>query len=546
MINHFGWEVRLSKLAVAFILSLILTQAATPQSPAPIAVPRSTTCADMLNFRAPSVEIIAAADQAAGPFNTSRSDAPPVMTDLPAHCLVRGVIERRIGVGGKPYGIHFEMRLPEGWNHRFLFQGGGGINGIVAPAIGSVKGPPALAQHYAVVTQDAGHSGNDASFGEDQQARIDMIYRSYDRVTQIAKLLLSSYYGKPADRSYFMGCSEGGREALLVSQRMPLDYDGVVAGDPGILLGASLKEFPERMAIAAISPKGSDGKPDYSKAFSLADLHLLNATVVRECDGLDGLKDGIIDNAPMCRPNLARLICKGGKKTDQCLTKPQVGALKVIFDGGQPSGNGFTTVGYYYHSSIDTLPWQGKFFGRGVVVGNGVTSVQGLFSTPYDPKFDDSRVDFAKGEGDRFVEVGALNRTDGVMYSSFKQHGGKMLMYTGLADNAFSAKQYVDYYAKLAAANGGADATSDFARLFLAPNMLHCRGGQALDTFDPLAALVDWVEKGKAPNQMIATGQAFPGRSRPICPFPKQSRYKGVGSIEDASNFECRMPEVGK
>jgi Tannase and feruloyl esterase len=220
--------------------------------------------------------------------------------------------------------------------------------------------------------------------------------------------------------------------------------------------------------------------------------------------------------------------------------------LRIIFDGGRPSGNGLSTVGYFYHSAIATPAWQSKFMGRGVVRGNGVNSIQGLFSTPYDPSFDDSAVDFARGGGDRFVEVGALNRTDGVMYSSFKQHGGKMLMYTGLADNAFSAKQLVNYYEKLAAANGGATATADFARLFLVPNMMHCGGGQALDTFDPLAALVDWVEHDKAPTQMISTGKAFPDRSRPICAYPAQSRYKGSGSIEDASNFECKLPEAGK
>jgi feruloyl esterase len=507
---------------------------------------RQGNCVGMMNFLAPSVEITSAINQPAGPFNNGLHGRPPMMIQLPAHCLVTGVIERRIGVGGKPYGIHFEMRMPANWNHRFLFQGGGGINGYVAPAIGSVKGPSALVKGYAVVTQDAGHSGRDASFGEDQQARIDMIYRSYDRVTQVAKLLLSTYYGQAADRSYFMGCSEGGREALLVSQRQPLDYDGVVVGDPGMLLGASLKEFPERMTIASISPKGADGKPDFSKAFSNSDLTLLQTTVMSECDALDGLKDGIIDNAPMCRPNLERLLCKGGQKTDQCLSKPQVGAVHAIFEGGRQSGVGLTTVGYYYNSAIDSPAWQSKFTGRGVVRGEGVNSIQGLFSTPYAPSLDDNSVDVAHGGFDRFVEVGALNRTDGVMYSSFKQHGGKMLMYTGLADQAFSAKQLVDYYGKLASANGGADATANFARLFLAPNMMHCGGGQALDTFDPLEALVEWVEHDKVPTQLIATGQAFPGRSRPICAYPSQSRYKGSGSIEDAANFECRLPTAGQ
>jgi hypothetical protein len=276
----------------------------------------ASACAALADFHAPSVEILTAVDQPAGPFQQRGFGGPGVSIPLPAHCIVTGVIDKRVGVGGKLYGIRFQMRLPADWNGRFLFQGGGGINGYVAPAIGSVKGPPALTRGFAVISQDAGHEGGDASFGEDQQARIDMIYRSYERVTAIGKQLVSAYYGKPADHSYFMGCSEGGREALLASQRMPLDYDGVVAGDPGILLGVSFNANADYQTIAAIAPKGPDGKRDFSKAFSDGDLKLFAKTIVDECDAKDGLKDGLIDNPTACRPNLEKLICKSGKKTD--------------------------------------------------------------------------------------------------------------------------------------------------------------------------------------------------------------------------------------
>jgi feruloyl esterase len=173
--------------------------------------------------------------------------------------------------------------------------------------------------------------------------------------------------------------------------------------------------------------------------------------------------------------------------------------------------------------------------------GNGVSSVQGLFSTPYDPAFDEDNLNMAR-DAPRFAEVGALNRTDGVLYSSFKQRGGKLLIYTGLSDFAFSPKDLVAYYRRLAEANGGLDATRDFARLFLVPGMTHCRGGQALDDFDPLAAVVDWVEQGHAPAQLLATGRSFPGRTRPLCAYPAETYYKGAGSADDAANFECRVP----
>jgi feruloyl esterase len=535
--------LRRESLPVPFaILGAISLLASAPSHAADVAVrPPIATCASLTGFLAPSVEITGTEDVPAGPLQAASPGAGPI--ELPAHCRVTGVIEKRTGVGGKPYGIQFEMRLPQDWNGRFLFQGGGGTNGFVAPAIGSVKGPAALTRGYAVVTQDGGHEGRDSSFGEDQQARLDMEYRSYFRITTIGKQLVAAYYGKPAERSYFMGCSEGGREALLVSQRLPLEYDGVVAGDPGFTLGVTFHANSERMIIAGISPKGADGKPDYSKAFSDTDLKLIETKIESDCDGLDGLKDGMIDNPTACRPKLESLICKGSKKTDQCLTKPQVHALRSIFEGGSPTGfGGVKTEGYFYNTGVDLPAWRGKLAGPGGLQVKGVGSFQGLFLTPYEPDFDDSVVDFAK-LGPRFVEVGALNRADGVMYSSYKQHGGKVLMYTGTADQAFSAKELVAYYQYLSAANGGAIATADFARLFLVPGMTHCRGGKALDEFDPLQALVDWVEQDKAPEQMVATGKTYPGRSRPVCAYPTQSRYKGTGSIEDAANFECRMPE---
>jgi feruloyl esterase len=513
--------------------------------------PSAAACAVLADFHAPSVEILGAIAQPAGPFQQARPGVPtgqprgpnpssPVIS-LPAHCLVSGVIDKRIGVGGKPYGIEFEMRLPLDWNGRFLFQGGGGINGRVTPAIGAVKGPAALTQGFAVISQDAGHEGGDASFGEDQQARIDMIYRSYDRVTVIGKQLVEAFYGKPAEHAYFMGCSEGGREALLASQRMPLEYDGVVAGDPGFLLGVSFNPNADHETLATIAPKAADGKPDFSKVFSDSDIKLLAATIADDCDAKDGLKDGLIDNPSACRPNLEKLICKAGKKTEQCLSKPQVRVLRELFDGGRPSGDHYVTAGYFYDTSVDEPIWRGKLAGRLATGGGpGVDSVQGLFLTPYDPTFDDSVIDFNQ-DGPRLVEVGSLNRADGVQYSSFKQHGGKLLVYTGLGDPAFSAKELIAWYQRLGKANGGPETTAGFARLFLVPGMTHCSGGHSLDSFDPLQAVVDWVENDTTPQHMIATGRAFPGRSRPICAYPTQSRYKGSGSIEDAANFECRL-----
>jgi feruloyl esterase len=460
---------------------------------------------------------------------------------LPTHCLVTGVLDKRIGVGGKEYGIRFEMRLPESWNGRFLFQGGGGLNGEVRPATGAVKGPAALALGYAVISQDAGHEGSDAAFGEDQQARIDMEYRSYERVTEIGKRLVAAYYGRHPRRSYFMGCSEGGREALLVSQRLPLEYDGVVAGDPGVLLGVSLKTWIDRIELARISPRDAVGRPDLRASFSDADLKLIADRITRQCDAQDGLADGLIDNYPACHIDVAQLACKPGE-SQHCLSPAQTRVLDVMMSGKRGSRGEVLSLGYPYDTGIGEPGWRYKIGPLPVGLG-GVGPMQGLFLTPYEPHRDDLDFDPEK-DAIRMAETGSLNRADGVMYSSYRQHGGKLLIYTGLSDPTFSALELIDYYQRLAAANGGLEATRDFARLFLVPGMTHCAGGRSLDDFDPLAALTRWVEEGQAPERLIARGKAFPGRARPLCAYPQQTRYRGSGSIEAADNFECRQPAV--
>jgi len=287
---------------VGWLAAAVVAQGATAAQDGP--VPTPSRCAALLQQADPTVQILTSTSVAEGPL-PGAGNPGAAAASLPAHCVAAGVIDRRIGVGGKEYSIRFEARLPDRWNGRFLFQGGGGLNGVVRPATGSVKGPAALALGYAVISQDAGHEGGDASFGEDQQARIDMEYRSYERVTEVGKRLVLAYYGQPARRSYFMGCSEGGREALLVSQRLPLEYDGVVAGDPGFLLGVSLKTWIDRRELARISPPDTNGRPDLRAAFSDADLKLIAARILRRCDAQGSAFPG--RTRPLCAyPQQAR------------------------------------------------------------------------------------------------------------------------------------------------------------------------------------------------------------------------------------------------
>jgi feruloyl esterase len=284
-------------------------------------------CATLLAPGLPNVVIERAEFVAAGP---SGDDPERMMTGasgagamLPGHCLVRGEIDGRTGADGKHYGIRFEVRMPEGWQHRFIFQGGGGMDGFLANALGTIPtlgstAKPALARGYAVVSMDGGHPTKDASFSYDQQARLDFAYAAIGKVTQQAKRLITQYYTSAPKHSYFMGCSNGGREAMLAAQRYPTEFDGVVAGNAGFHLNrAAVAQAWDTRAFMSIAPTDGSGRAVLSRAFSDADLKLVAEGVLRACDELDGIKDGLINDHAECRFDPAVLLCKPGQRRKQ-------------------------------------------------------------------------------------------------------------------------------------------------------------------------------------------------------------------------------------
>src|ERR1700691_3671366 len=294
-------------------------------------------CASLLSFDAPGVAF-------------SKTETVAATDPMPAYCLVQGTINKRIGAGGREFGIGFELRLPDAWTERFLFQGGGGMDGVVRPATGAVPisgstAVPALARGFAVASTDSGHQGkggpfaapSDSSFGSDQQARVDQAYGGFIAVTQLARRMIASYYGRPWKKSYFMGCSNGGRQALLAAQRFPLEFDGVLSVAPAARVGtATISSVWETMAFSEIAPKDSAGRPILSKAFSNSDLTLLSKAVADACDAHDGVKDGLIFDTKACRFDPAELACQGAK-TDACLSLQQVDVLKKVFAGPKNS-----------------------------------------------------------------------------------------------------------------------------------------------------------------------------------------------------------------
>ncbi len=503
---------------------VLLTMAA----PLVFAQPAATQahCADMLKFQLHGVPLaITKADpipaSAPGTLRISPLAPGSVPVAVPSFCRVDGVINQRKGADGKSYGIGFALALPDQWNGRFLFQGGGGLNGNVALPLGSQAAgeTPALARGFAVVATDSGHTGGvfDGSFFRDQQASLDFYYVAIGRVAQLAKEMIASYYGRAAQHSYFDGCSTGGREAMIMSQRYPEYFDGIVSGDPAMRTGHS------NLALGFMT---AEFQPDPKKFFPDSDRKLILNSLLQVCDAKDGLKDGMIFNSRGCDFDPGTLVC-AGSKNDSCLTRAQADALKKAFAGPKSAHGDAIYPGVPYDAGIA----DGGFI-PGLLRGPVIPVATGADFAHFDVDREAARVD-----ADKTAELGDTTWTN---LSSFAGHGGKLLFYHGLSDPWFSPLDTLGYYEKMAKDTGRGSVTS-WSRFYFVPGMGHCQGGSAtLDRFDMLSAVVDWVEKGVAPDRVVATGPAFPGRSRPLCPYPQHAEYTGHGDPNDASNFVCQ------
>ncbi len=482
--------------------------------------------------------------------NTARPPGQQAGPLLTGHCRISGQMGHRTGIDGKPYHIGFELRLPTQWNGRLLYQGGGGNDGVVRPAVGPQAAPGyALNRGFAVVTTDAGHQGPTADFGFDPVARTDNAYDAHDRVATVAKELVRQFYSKPAERSYFIGCSGGGRQGMMFTQKFPHHFDGVIAMAPAMRVskGATIGAAWDTQALQSIAPTGADGKPVLSRAFSDGDLALLRKGVLDSCDAQDGVVDGLVSNPAACKFNVGSLQCKAGKE-DSCLSPGQVGVLQKIFGGARNSAGQPLYFGWPWDAGVGHPQNDWRMWKLGNAQGATANSrhvflmqdaLQGYFVTPPDRNLSIYGFDFDRDPQRMDAHSWIFNTADDDKLSKFKSRGGKLLLAHGMADPIFSASEVVDYYQRLTANNG--PATAEFSRLFLIPGMGHCAGGAATDSWDGLGALVEWVEKGQAPDKIMASGtQVFPGRTRPLCAFPNYAHYKGAGDPEDGKNFECR------
>jgi feruloyl esterase len=552
---------------------------------AALAAPEAQTATPQSDAAARCAAILSQAGSALGEPTarvvTARLNAPG--RGMPEHCEVMGVMRERTAADGQRYAVNFRLRLPTVWNGRFLFSGGGGLNGMVSAATGGFfvphLGSTPLERGYAVVATDTGHDmfhNRDprrqgmAVFGHDYEARLEYAEKALDSVATTSKRLVAIYYGQAPQRSYFAGCSNGGREGMMFAQRFPQQFDGIVANAPGMAVPkVALAETAEIKAFAGVAQRAgylqANGLPDLSRALSAADLKLVGQAVTQSCDTLDGLADGMVQNFQACttkqvRPALRKITCVG-PKNDTCLTPDQIAAMVLTIDGVRDAKGAPVYAQFSWDPGLATEAWRNTKFGSSAAPPASVSMIMPALSavliTPPTPRDDsvetmqryamnfdiarDGKAIYATAPG--FPRSGwDLMATQSTDLKTFKGRGGRMILAQGAADPLLSMNDLANWWRGVDRKEHGRAAR--FVRVFNVPGGNHCEGGPATFQFDPLDAVVAWVEEGATPDQMLATagGQTpWPGRTRPLCAFPAIAQYQG-GDKEKAESFVCRRP----
>jgi feruloyl esterase len=464
----------------------------------------------------------------------------PAAGTTPAHCRVTGVLSPEIA---------FEVSLPAKWNERFYMIGNGGHAGENLEDAGRVnQRNEALRLGFAFAQTNTGHDSRKeagASFVlSNPQKAIDYAYRAVHLTAITAKDITRDYYGKPAARSYWNSCSNGGRQGLLEAQRFPDDFDGVVANAPwvdqtGFTIGAMWNQ--KALTQAPVTA---------------AKLAVVADKVMAKCDAIDGLKDGLIDDPRKCAFDPARDVpsCREGTDGADCLTPAQAAAIAKVYSGPLSNGKPFFP-GYMPGSEAVVTGLFGGGTGSGwmnVIVAPSANATPADFNLaentmrylvhkPPKPDYDYKTFDFDRDIHllDDWSKQADAKNPD---LSKFRKSGGKLLMTYGWADSILQPMMGVNYYEQAVAKNGSG--TKDFFRLFMVPGMGHCGGGIGPDRHDAMTAIINWVEKGKAPDSIqasrVVNNQTV--RTRPLCPYPQVARYSGQGSVDDAANFKCVAP----
>jgi feruloyl esterase len=472
-------------------------------------------CESLQSLALPETTILSAALVPDGPFTPPSATATAKPIPIVAACRVVGRINPA---------VNFEVWMPaSGWNGKFQAVGGGGFAGVIS--YGAMA--TALRGGYATASTDTGHSTPGASWALGHpELVIDFGYRAIHETTVKAKAIVAAYYGNGPRLSYFVGCSTGGRQGLMEAQRFPNDYDGIVAGAPA--------NYWTHMPAGNLFMAAATLK-DEATRLSAAKLSALNKGAIAACDARDGVTDGLIENPQSCSFDPASLQCSGAE-TDACLTPAQIGAARKIYGAsvnprtkeeivpGMPPGSELTWSALA--GGAQPFPIAVDFY-RYIVFA--------------DPNWDWKTMDFDKDVAAGEEKAGKVMNAIDPDLTAFKKRGGKLIMYHGWNDQLISPFNSINYFNSVSKKMGAA-ATADFARLFMAPGMLHCAGGPGPNAFDAVGALEQWVEKGVAPSQLIASHSTngVVDRTRPLCAYPQVATYRGSGSIDEAASFVCK------
>jgi tannase/feruloyl esterase len=494
--------------------ALLVVAAAAP-------LPAQTNlCESLASLTLTNVTITMAQSVAAGELpQTGRGGRAAAPLHVPAFCRVAATLKP-----SSDSDIKMELWLPvSGWNGNFEGNGNGGWTGSVSSATLAAG----LNRGYAAGMSDLGHEGGSASFALGHPEKlIDFGYRATHEMTEVSKAIVTKYYGRAPKYSFWNGCSAGGRQGLMEAQRYPADYDGIVAGSPGLnWTGRAVQSVWIAQAV----------HKDEASSIPPEKFALIHNAVLQACDARDGVKDGVLEDPTRCHFDPEVLQCKGSG-TSECLTSEQIETVRKIYAAPtNPRTHQVIFPGFEPGSEMGWRTMAGpQPFGLGTDLFKYI-----VFQ---DPNWDYKTFDFDRDEArTELADHGVMNAMNPDL-RPFAERGGKLVQYHGWADPQIAPGSSVTYYKNVMESMGGAAPVQNFYRLFMVPGMAHCGGGDGTSIFDMLGAVEQWVEKGKAPDQVPASrernGQV--DRTRPLCPYPQVAQYKGSGSTDEAANFVCK------
>ena len=479
------------------------------------------SCESLAGIRLPNTRVTAAQAVNSGPVFPAEAAAAgrPSLTAPHPFCRVAATLKP-----SSDSDIKIEVWMPaSNWNGKYMAVGNGAFNGTIQyPAMMT-----ALARGYATSSTDTGHVGGSASFALGHPEKVvDFGWRAVHEMAVASKAIIAAYYDSRARLSYWSGCSAGGRQGLKTAQRFPADFDGIIAGAPG-------HDWTGRASMAALVAQTL--QKDEAARLSPAAAQLVHTAALAACDAKDGVKDSVIDSPHQCVFDPAVLQCKAGDDAS-CLTAAQVKTAKLLYAPGRNTETKREIAGLLPGSELGWTDMGWSASARTTALD------QFRFLVFKDPSWTldrfDAAADIARAER---VDDNTINALDPNL-KPFIARGGKLIQYHGWSDPQISPGASVQYYQNVVKVLGDAKALDDAYRLFMAPGMAHCGGGEGPNTFDMVSALEQWVEQRKAPDQIIASRsvKGVVERTRPLCPYPQTAVYKGSGSTDDAANFVCK------